>query len=200
MKLAVDSVIGSQPIPGFLRPLAPRAGSGTPLLLFVVGVLLAITLLRQVQGVVSGVLYTYTSEALLQDFRAKLFQHVQRLSLSYHDNKGISDSSYRIQYDSPCVQALTLGSILPMVTSSVTLVGMIFVIARMDWQLALVALGVSPFLFALSRIFRRPLRRRWKEVKKLDSSAISVVNETLSAIRVVKAFGRETHEHDRFLD
>ena len=200
MKLAVDSVIGSQPIPGFLRPLAPRAGSGTPLLLFVVGVLLAITLLRQVQGVASGVLYTYTSEALLQDFRAKLFQHVQRLSLSYHDNKGISDSSYRIQYDSPCVQALTLGSILPMVTSSVTLVGMIFVIARMDWQLALVALGVSPFLFALSRIFRRPLRRRWKEVKKLDSSAISVVNETLSAIRVVKAFGRETHEHDRFLD
>jgi len=200
MKLAVDSVIGSQPIPGFLRPLAPRAGSGTPLLLFVVGVLLAITLLRQVQGVVSGVLYTYTSEALLQDFRAKLFRHVQRLSLSYHDNKGISDSSYRIQYDSPCVQALTLGSILPMVTSSVTLVGMIFVIARMDWQLALVALGVSPFLFALSRIFRRPLRRRWKEVKKLDSSAISVVNETLSAIRVVKAFGRETHEHDRFLD
>ena len=129
MKLAVDSVIGSQPIPGFLRPLAPRAGSGTPLLLFVVGVLLAITLLRQVQGVVSGVLYTYTSEALLQDFRAKLFRHVQRLSLSYHDNKGISDSSYRIQYDSPCVQALTLGSILPMVTSSVTLVGMIFVIA-----------------------------------------------------------------------
>jgi ATP-binding cassette subfamily B protein len=200
MKLAVDSVIGSQPIPGFLRPLAPRAGSGTPLLLFVVGVLLAITLLRQVQGVASGVLYTYTSEALLQDFRAKLFRHVQRLSLSYHDNKGTSDSSYRIQYDSPCVQALTLGSILPMITSSVTLVGMIFVIARMDWQLALVALGVSPFLFALSRIFRRPLRRRWKEVKKLDSSAISVVNETLSAIRVVKAFGRETHEHDRFLD
>ena len=49
MKLAVDSVIGSQPIPGFLRPLAPRAGSGTPLLLFVVAFepLLIRHLLRQ---------------------------------------------------------------------------------------------------------------------------------------------------------
>src|SRR5439155_19134069 len=76
---------------------------------------------------------------------------------------------------------------------------MIFVITKMDWQLALVALGVSPVLFVLGRVFGQSLRRQWKEIKGLDSSAMSVVQEVLGAVRVVKAFGREEHEHDRFL-
>src|SRR5712675_2443367 len=94
MKLAVDSVIGSQPIPTFLQPLVPHAAlsSGKSLLLFVAGFLLAITLLRQLHGLLSWMLYAYTGEKLLQDFRARLFRHVQRLSLSYHDSKGTADS------------------------------------------------------------------------------------------------------------
>jgi ATP-binding cassette subfamily B protein len=201
MKLAVDSVLGSEPIPEFLRALAPQSiqTSSTALLIFIAAFMLAIAFLRQIQGVLSWVLYTYTGEKLLQDFRAKLFRHVQRLSLSYHDSRGTSDSTYRIQYDAYCVQAVTLNGLIPMITSSFTLVGMVVVIARIDWQLALVALGVTPVLFCLSRMFREPLRIRWQEIKRLDSSAMSVVQETLGAVRVVKAFGREDHEHARFL-
>jgi len=201
MKLAVDSVLGSHPIPGFLRTVAPRSVQTSPmaLLIFIAALLLAIALLRQIQGVLTWVLYTYTGEKLLQDFRAALFRHVQRLSLSYHDSRGTSDSTYRIQYDAYCVQAVTLNGLIPMITSSFTLLGMVIVIARMDWQLALVALAVTPVLYLLSRIFREPLRMRWQEIKRLDSSAMSVVTEVLGAVRVVKAFGREEHEHARFL-
>jgi ATP-binding cassette subfamily B protein len=201
MKVAVDSVLGSHPIPGFLRAVAPRSvqTSPTALLIFIATLLLAVALLRQIQGVLTWVLYTYTGEKLLQDFRAKLFRHVQRLSLSYHDSRGTSDSTYRIQYDAYCVQAVTLNGLIPMITSSFTLLGMVIVIARMDWQLALVALAVTPVLYLLSRIFREPLRLRWQDIKRLDSSAMSVVTEVLGAVRVVKAFGREEHEHARFL-
>ena len=202
MKLAVDSVLGSQPLPRLVQrflPSLPGANSAATSLLFVVAALLLITLLRQLQGTLSGVLQTYTGEKLLQDFRAKLFRQVQRLSLSYHDDKGTSDSAYRIQYDAYCIQAVTLGSLLPLINASITLVGMVYVIARMDWQLALVALTVSPILFMLTRTFRRPLRRRWRAIKELDSSAMSVVHEVLGAVRVVKAFGREDHEHQRFV-
>jgi ATP-binding cassette, subfamily B, bacterial len=201
MKLAVDSVLGSHPIPGFLRAVAPRSvqTSPTALLIFIAALLLGVALLRQIQGVLTWVLYTYTGEKLLQDFRAKLFRHVQRLSLSYHDSRGTSDSTYRIQYDAYCVQAVTLNGLIPMITSSFTLLGMVIVIARMDWQLALVALAVTPVLYLLSRMFREPLRVRWQEIKRLDSSAMSVVTEVLGAVRVVKAFGREEHEHARFL-
>jgi len=124
---------------------------------------------------------------------------VQRLSLIYHDSKGTSDSVYRIQYDAFTIQLTTLSGVLPVLTSSITLIGMIFVIAKMDWQLALVAMGVSPVLFILTWAFGDPLRRQWKEIRKLDSAAMSVIQEVLGAVRVVKAFGREEHEHDRFL-
>jgi ATP-binding cassette subfamily B protein len=202
MKLAVDSVLGSQPLPRLVQRVLPSlssANSAATSLLFVVAALLLITLLRQLQGTLSGVLQTYTGERLLQDFRAKLFRQVQRLSLSYHDDKGTSDSAYRIQYDAYCIQAVTLGSLLPLINASITLLGMVYVIARMDWQLALVAMTVSPILFMLTRTFRRPLRRRWRAIKELDSSAMSVVHEVLGAVRVVKAFGREDHEHQRFV-
>src|SRR5207248_61393 len=138
----------------------PAQDSGPALLLIIVGLLLAITLLRQLQGVLSWVLYAYTGEKLLQDFRAKLFRHVQRLSLSYHDSKGTSDSTYRIQYDTYSIQAVTLNGALPLITSVLTLVGMFVVIAKMDWQLAAVALGAAPLLFVLSHFFGRPLRQR----------------------------------------
>ncbi len=201
MKLAVDSVLGSRPLPEFVVALAPRAvQSSTGALLVLIAVLvLAFAFLRQVQGVLSWVLYTYTGEKLLQDFRAKLFRHVQRLSLSYHDSRGTSDSTYRIQYDAYSIQGVTLNGLVPLITNSFTLVGMVIVIGRMDWQLALVALAVTPVLFLLSRTFREPLRLRWQEIKRLDSSAMSVVTEVLGAVRVVKAFGREDHEHARFL-
>src|SRR5437762_13322766 len=158
MKLAVDSVLGSHPIPGFLRAVAPPSvlTSPTALLIFIAALLLAIALLRQIQGVLSWVLYTYTGEKLLQDFRAQLFRHVQRLSLSYHDSRGTSDSTYRIQYDAYAIQGVTLNGLIPMMTSALTLVGMVIVIARIDWELALVALGVGPVLYLLSRTFREP--------------------------------------------
>jgi len=80
-----------------------------------------------------------------------------------------------------------------------TLTGMIYVTARLDWQLALVAVAISPVLFLFTRAFSGRLRERWENVKTMESSANSVVQEALSSVRVVKAFGREDHEQTRFL-
>jgi ATP-binding cassette subfamily B protein len=76
---------------------------------------------------------------------------------------------------------------------------MIWITARLDRQIAVVALGVAPLLFALTQAFRGRLRRRWSDVRELESSANSVVHEALASMRVVKAFGREDHEHARYL-
>ena len=77
---------------------------------------------------------------------------------------------------------------------------MIYVTARIDWQLALVSLAIVPVLFAATRIYRKRLRSQWHDAKRLESSALSVVQESLEALRVVKAFGREDHARDRFAD
>jgi ATP-binding cassette, subfamily B, bacterial len=101
LKIAVDNVIGSQPIPGFLDTLLPTAiaHSDTALLAIAAVLVVAIALLNQLQGFGSLLLGTYIGEKMVLEFRAQLFRHVQRLSLSYHDSKGTTDSAYRIQYD-----------------------------------------------------------------------------------------------------
>src|SRR5256712_5487939 len=80
-----------------------------------------------------------------------------------------------------------------------TLTTMIVVTARLDWPLAVVALGVCPVLLVLSRAYRGRMRRQSRHVKKLEASALAVGHETLGALRVVKAFGQEARETARFV-
>jgi ATP-binding cassette subfamily B protein len=201
LKIAVDTVIGARPLPGWLEAVLPAGltGSATMLLGLAAALLVLTAVLGSLLDMAVDLLQTYTGEKLAQDFRSRLFRHVQRLSLSYHDNTGTSDSTYRIQYDAPAIQRIVVDGLIPLFGSSVTLVAMIVVTASIDWRLAVVALSVSPILFLLSRSFGPRLRKDWKEIKQLDSSAMGVVQEVLSAVRVVKAFGREDREHDRFI-
>jgi ATP-binding cassette subfamily B protein len=201
LKIAVDSVIGSHSLPAFLDTLLPAAitGSDGAVLLIAAGLLVTVSLLSQLQELATSLLRTDAGERLVLGFRAQLFRHLQRLSLTYSDSKGMSDSTYRIQYDAPAIQFIAIDGVIPFISAGLTIAGMIYVTARIDWQLALVALGVSPVLFLVSQAYRRRLRKHSREVKKLESSALSVVQEVLAAIRVVKAFGQEAREQERFV-
>jgi len=193
LKIAVDSVIGNHPMPWVGRL------SLTASLAFVAALLIAITLLMYVQGLLAWLAQTWLGEKLSLDLRAALFRHAQRLSLAYHDRAGATDSVYRIQYDAQSLQWVLVNGLIPLGVSALTLGGMVVVTARMDRQLAIVAMAVCPVLYWITRKFNRRLRDRWYEIKDLDSSAMSVVQEALSSVRVVKAFGREDHEQARFV-
>ncbi len=193
LKIIFDSVLGDQPLPWFLAWLPEGAGGPEGGVLLAVGILLLVTLLVQLQGFAKGVLRTYTGERMVLGFRAMLFRHAQRLSLAYHDAKGTADSIYRIQYDASAIEHVAIDGIMSFVTSATTLVAMIGVTAWLNLKLALVALAVAPFLFHTTRLHGKRLRREWREVKNLESSALKVVQESLGAVRVVKAFGREDH-------
>jgi ATP-binding cassette subfamily B protein len=201
LKIAVDNVIGSKPLHGVAAAIVPSslAPSSTALLFFTVGLLLAITFLRQLQSMGSSVLGAVAGERLVLGFRTRLFEHVQRLSLAYHDSRGTADATYRIQYDAESIENIVLYGITPFLTAAFMLGSMLFVIAEVDWQLGLVALAISPPLALVTEINRRRLRRGWREAKQLESSALNVIQEVLTSLRVVKAFGQETRERDRFV-
>ena len=200
LKITVDHVIGSQPLPAILQNTLPASmHKGSPLLIFAVAMVVVVALLNRLQGFGSSVLAMYVTERMVLDFRSKIFRHVQRLSLGYHDARGTTDSMYRIHHDASAIQRITLGSITPFVTAAITLLAMIYVISSIDWQLAIVAVLVAPALFFVIRGYRRPLRRQWRTVKNLEHSAWKVTHEVLGALRVVKAFGQEDREHGRFV-
>jgi ATP-binding cassette, subfamily B, bacterial len=200
LKIAVDSVIGSRPIPEFLHQVIPEAATGSPngMLTFVVTLTMLVALLAGLQRVTSTLLRTYTGEKLTLAFRNKLFRHVQRLSVAYHDTKGTTDSTYRIQYDAPAIQWIAVDGLIPFVAAGLTVAGMIYIIALLDLQLALVAIAVTPVLYLGARTFNSRLRNQWTDIMHVESSAFSVVQEALSALRVVKAFGQEEREQQRF--
>ena len=200
LKIAVDSVLGTRPLPHFLHALLPATvvGSASALLAVAVGLLLAVAALGQLQSLANKFMQAYVGERLVLGFRTQLVQQAQRLSLSYHDSKGAADSLYRIHQDASVIDKLMVEGIIPFITAAITLGTMIVVTTKLDWQLALVALAVSPPLVALSRLYRPGMRRQHRQIKKLETSALAVVQETLGALRVVKAFGGEARETDRF--
>jgi ATP-binding cassette subfamily B protein len=201
LKIAVDSVVGRHALPGPVAAILP-AGTlpgSTIALAAVAGLLVLIAGLTQLLNFASTLLRSYTGEKIVLDFRARLFRHSQRLSLAYHDARGTADSTYRIQWDAPCVQWIVVDGLIPLASAGLTLALMFAVVVRLDWQLGLIAAGVCPLLFLITWNYRVRLRAWSHDVKERDSSVLSLLHEVLSAIRVVKAFGQEDREHDRFV-
>lgn len=202
LKIAVDNIYGSSPLPELLSSFIPDwlARSRLGMLGFTAILQVLIISLIQLQSLGNQLLKTSVGEKLTLNFRARLFRHVQRLSLNYHDSKGTADSIYRIQYDAPSIQWVIIYGLIPFISSIVMFSGMMYVIFRIDRQLALVALTISPFLFLFSRTYTSRMRGKYKNAKILESTALKVVQEVLTSVRLVKAFGKEEYEQERFLD
>jgi ATP-binding cassette subfamily B protein len=202
LKIAVDSGLGDTPLPRILHSVAPTwLGNDQLNVLFLAAALVVcVTLLTQLQWVCSSLLRTIVSQRMLIDFRVQLFRHVQRLSFAFHDERGSSDSTYRIHWDATAITSIIIDTAIPLISSLFTLIAMIYVTFAVNWYLGLVALAVSPFLVSIAVYFKPRLRKRAKQLKHRQSAAFAVVPETLSALRVVKAFGQEDREQDRFMD
>jgi ATP-binding cassette, subfamily B, bacterial len=200
IKIEVDSVLGSHPLPWFLTPLIPAGSEHSIafLLIFPAALLIAIALLNQLQAMTTMVLYTYIGEKLVLRFRSKLFLHMERLSLSYHDRRSSSESVYRLQNDASALSSVILDGLVPFTTAALTVFAILYVTARIDWQLVLIAIGVSLVLMWATYWYTGSLRDSWHRSKEKDSSAMALAQEVLGSLRVVKAFGGETREQQRF--
>jgi ATP-binding cassette subfamily B protein len=198
LKIVVDSVLGQKQLPSFISTVFPVHSNATALG-FAVALLLAIAVIVNLQGLASWWLQTYVGEKLVWDFRARLLNHVQRLPLSFHDRYGATDSVYRIQHDAPAIQYVIIQGLIPWVTALLTLLAMIYVTLQIDASLGLVALAIVPILLLLTVVSSRTVRLRSQAIKDLDSSAMSVIQEVLGCIRVIKAFGQEDREQERFV-
>ena len=201
LRIVVDNVIGGRPLPPLLRAVLPAAAVSTPaaVLFAALCLLVLVAAANQAQQLGGTLLRTWVGERLALDIRSRMVDRMQRLSLQYHDSRGTADSLYRIQYDAPAIQNILVDGAIPFVTATITLSTMIVATARLDWPLALVALGVCPVLLVLSRAYRGRMRRQSRHVKKLEAAALAVAHETLGALRVVKAFGQEARETERFV-
>ena len=207
LKLVVDSVLGSIEAPAGIADLTHLVSQLSPgtdidqkiILLFVLCIgILVIQLLMGGLTVLSTYILVAIGLRMVFKLRCRLFDHLQRLSLGFHDTTTIGDSLYRVTWDTYCVQALFNSGLIPALTATFTLLGIAGIMLLVDWLLALVALAIGIPLLILIQKLDRPMRTRSLLAAERESDISTRVQETLSSIRAVQAFGRETAESQRF--
>jgi ATP-binding cassette, subfamily B, bacterial len=194
LKIVTDSVLGGDPASSSAEALSPGV-----ILLLAALMVIVVALLKELQSRTSSLLGTYASEKLVLGFRARILRHVQRLSFGYHDSVGTADSTYRMMWDASSLSSIAISGTIPLVISAITAISMLIIITVLDWQLGLIAIATTPLLLLSTHAYRRRLRPQYRKVKQVESSALAVVQEVLTSMRVVKAFGQEEREHARWV-
>jgi ATP-binding cassette, subfamily B, bacterial len=199
IKLLVDSVLGSQPLPGYLIIFVGSQVSKSLAISLAISILLGAAVLTYLQNLVNVWYSSKVGNRMTLDVRARLFRQMQRLSIAYHDTMGASDSAYRTLNDAPMLRSFGIDNIIPLTTSILTLAAMILVMVYLDWQLALIALLVSPMMFLLTVAFRPRIRAGWRKYRASESAAMEVAQESLSASRLVKSYGQEERKNQQLV-
>src|SRR5262249_36856425 len=173
-------------------------GNGRAIIIFAILGGLVLWLLGYVISLISGYVKNRVNSGLVLDFKCDLFHHLQQLSLSYHDQTTVGDSVYRLNSDTGFISTLIWGNFRHLATAVVTLVGIVCIVVRIDWQLALLALATAPLMGVSLKVYNTFFKPKSKDVKAMESLAHNVVQEVLSCLKIVKAFGQEAREQRRF--
>ncbi|HEX3586897.1 MAG TPA: ABC transporter ATP-binding protein [Candidatus Angelobacter sp.] len=158
---------------------------------------LAIALLDAVSTYAEKYLTTSVGQWVTYDLRRALYAHMQRLSISFHDQKRTGDLISRVTSDVDDIQSFIASGLLSSLINVLTLAGMVGVMFWLNWRFTLIALSVAPLLFFVVYSYTRRIKQAARKVRKKESVVFSVVEEVLSSIRVVKAFARERYEQER---
>ena len=199
LKIVLDNVITHKSSHGWLFALIRRTAGTEPhqILLFACISVGLIALLDAVCTYSEKYITTSVGQWVTHDLRRTLYAHVQRLSLAYHEHRQTGDLISRVTSDIDSVQSFIVSGLLSILVDILTLAGMIGVMLYINWRFTLVALAVVPILFAIIYSYTRRVKKASREVRKHEGRLLSVVQEVLGSIRVVKAFARENYEVQR---
>ena len=192
MQIIVDCILGAKPMPGWLP-----ADKLTALAAVCAG-LLAIHFLRGALATWSSVVLVRAGLRMTHELRLRVYEHLQKLSLVFHDSRAVGDSVYRVTWDTFSVQTLFNGGIVQIIGSGVTLAGMMVVMLKFDVTLTLLALIVAPALAASIKFYNRRISAVSTEYHDRESRVSAIIQESIAAIRTVQAFAREDDEIRRF--
>src|SRR6266496_4814143 len=199
LKIVLDNVISHKGSPGWFSNFMRGTGGAEPgqILLFACAAVLAIAFLNAISTYSEKYITTSVGQWIAHDLRRTLYAHIQRLSLAFHDQKQTGDLISRVTSDIDAIQSFITSGLLSAVVNAITLIGFVAVMFFINWQFTLIALSVAPPLFVVVYRYTRMIKKASREVRKKEGQVVSVIQEVLSSIRVVKAFAREEFEQRR---
>lgn len=162
----------------------------------------AVTLLI---GVGTGLLtYHYTDvlgqvgQRIVYALRCRLFAHMQRLSLRFHDRQRTGDLITRLTSDTRTIQDLVSNGLTVFGSNALLLVGMLVLMFWLDWRFACAALSVAPLLFWMVFRYTRRIKAATREASAGTGRLAALAQESLASIRIVQGQAQETRQDERF--
>jgi len=143
-------------------------------------------------------LMSYVGQRIVAELRQQLYDHLQRLPLSFFDRMPTGLLMSRVTNDVTLIQGAVSNAITGLLKDPLTLIGLVVVMFTRDWQLSLIAMVVLPFAFFPVVKFGRMLRRISTKSQESMGDISVILHETISGSRIVKAFGMEEYEKERF--
>jgi ABC-type multidrug transport system fused ATPase/permease subunit len=200
LQILVSYGLEARPMPHWLSQAAPFLTPDNRYGIVVFAVVLGIVLhlASKVLDLLGDYLKGRVNASITLNFQADLFNHLQRLSFSYHDQTTVGDSLYRLNNETGFVSTLLWSNFRHLLQSGLTLVGMLCIVFWYDWVLAVLALASAPVLYGAVWYYGKHFKAKSKRVKVMESDVQTILEEVLSCLRVVKAFGQEDREQRRF--
>ena len=197
LKLIVDHVLKNDPVPqsmSFLEPVIHNSAVVALAILVSLGLFLQV--FQLLTKLIQSVLETSVAQQLTLGYGETVLEHLQTMSLTFHDEQNNGDLVSRITSDTRCIEEFVLAVCLPLITSIGTLILMFLIMVNLNKELTLIALCAAvPIPFLIRALSPRMTENTYAHQKK-EGERISIAEQTLSGLPMVQAFGQE-NKHNR---
>ena len=200
----IDAVIGQKRalrIPGALGTWVEQLGGREYLIrhLWIMALaVLSLNLIACLFQYLRGRWSAQASESIAENIRNRLYKHLQTLSYDYHVKAETGDLIQRCTSDVETIRRFLSSQLVELFRSVLMLVIALTIMLNMNVRMTLVSMILVPFLFTFAWLFFKWVRRWFKESDEAEGRMSAVLQENLTGVRVVRAFGREQYEVEKF--
>jgi ABC-type multidrug transport system fused ATPase/permease subunit len=202
LKIVLDNVIGTHAPPGWLRDAATRLpGDGVIRIAAVAAIAsVMIAALGALASYVDNCFTEKVGQGVANDLRLRVYHRLEHLPLAYHDRHQSGALLSTITDDIATIQDFASSTTLSLVIGVLTIAGILGLMFWLDWDFALIAMSLAPFLLLFVARFKKAVKTATREVRQRQSDMMGVVQQGLQSIRLVAAFGRQELEQKRLAD
>lgn len=159
---------------------------------------LAVLVVRGVIQFFNAYLTQWIGQRTIFDLRMQIFAHLQKLGLKFYDKNPIGRLITRVTNDVEVLNEMFSSGVVMVFTDVFTIIGILYFMFQMNWQLALVSLSVLPLLFYATFLFRRKARETYRDVRLQVARINTFMQEHITGMSVDQIFNREKNSYNKF--
>ncbi|HEX6494423.1 MAG TPA: ABC transporter ATP-binding protein [Acidobacteriaceae bacterium] len=143
-------------------------------------------------------LMQWTGQKIMYDMRSQIFRHLQRMHVAFFDRNPVGRLVTRLTSDVDALNEMFTSGVFAIFEDVFVLLGIVLVMLRMSWWLALIAFAVLPIIVLITRIFRTSVRDSYRRIRTAIARINAFTQEHVTGMSVVQLFGREQRAYTEF--